>query len=617
VVGIPIVLGNNTYRVAGVVALPDAYPGDVDILLPLSFSESELAEGMRGARYLEVVARVAPAATPEEASAALDGFIADLGRRHPLHAGGGGVAVRLLDDLTAPFRGLLAVLLASGVAFLLLAVVNVAGLVTARRVAKVPELSVRRALGASRQRLLGSALLDGTILGCVAGVVAGLGTRWSQPAIVALLPEDLPRLASIDLTPTVAALIVAGGIVSGACVGLLGYVLTPRAVARPGRAPAAGALRTRRALVVAQVAVTTLLAAAGAGVLANALSLRTTDLGFDPEPVTVSVVSPGEERFPSEDALRGFWDGVLTGIEARGLEAAAGTNVPMMGSNMRFGFRSDGSDEQDWAQYHSVTEGYFGVLGIDVLEGRPFRAEDRAPVAIVSRALARAHFRRGEAVGSTIDVVGVERTIVGIVESTRHFGPDREAPLELYVPLWQDPWAFGQVVVRAEPREAGAIVATVAEVAPGLEASTPAALRDHVRRWYLPIVAQLVVVGALALVGMTLAMLGLYAVVAYQVRSRRREMGIRLALGAANASLVRAVLHQGAYMALLGVVLGGVAWWLLRPVMVEWTGVTRIADPVIMTVVAVLVIATCLVATFVPALRSATVDPTVALEADG
>lgn len=622
VVGREIVLDAVPHRVVGVVRLPAGYPPAADVVTAAHVEEDQLREGMRGARYLDVVARVRPGFSARDAAAEVDAFVSSLGETQPQHAGWGGEAVVLAEDLMGPYQGVLTLLMAAGVAFLILAAVNVAGLVASRRVEGQGETAVRRALGASGGRLLRQWAIESLLIGTLGGLLGLVGAYWLLAPVRRLVPQNVPRAEDVGLDPAAGAWIVLAGIVIGAVVGTLGHV-TARSSSDTRRLVGAGRggtvpLRGRRLLVVGQVALSTLLVTGGTVTLKDILLLRSVETGFRAEGVQATPLVLGQGAYPTPEAALTFWRQLLEGLEARGLEAAVGVNPPMAGSNMNFGFRTDAAAEEGHGQYHSVSRGYFSALGIEVIEGRAFTDADHessAPVVIISEALAREHFPEGSAVGQELQVVATPRTVVGVVASTRHFGPGQGPPPELYVPLGQDPWTLSHVLLKTTRDDAAVTLAAVVEgIDPDVAVAPPHPYARFLSDWYAPLRMRLVIVGTLALVGMALAGLGIYALVAYHVSMRRREIGIRMALGAPDGTVFRGVVGQGSAMALAGVTFGLAAWYAVLPAIrerVETVSPTGLAVP---AVVAAVVVGVAIVATVVPARRSTTIDPAVSLE---
>lgn len=607
-------LNGRSYSVVGVVSVPSPYPGSGDLILPLSWTDEQLSTGMRGARYLDVVARVGPGFTVSDASEEMARFVEEAGRVHPNHRGWSGDAAVLGDELMRPYRSVLAMLLAAGATFLLLAVVNVGGLVTARSVEAAGDRGVRLAVGASQGRLMRESVVESTLLSTSAGLLALALAQWLLPAVKRLVPSDVPRAELVALGVPHALTVMAVALTAGIVIGAVSHAVARRTPvsarrSRGGTARAGG----RNAVVAGQVALTVLLASAGAGVLTTSVRLQNVDLGFEPDGISSTQVMLTSERYPSADARRLFWRTLLDEAGERGLRIAIGTSPPMAGVNMPWGYRADPTDDQGFAQYHIVSPEYFSLMEIETREGRTFTPADDADapaVIVVNDVLAREHFPDGTAVGRSMEVVGAEKTIVGVVEGARHFGPDQDVPPEIYAPFQQDPWPHAQIIAPGEPADIAVAVASLGDALdPDLGLPPIAAYDRFVTDWFAGLHLQLVIVGILSTVGTLLATLGLYALVAYRVSARRREIGVRLALGATASRVFAGVVRHGLQVTGAGLLAGLALWYGSSPLTREWLGDGQPQSVWFPLVVAVVVALTCGIATALPARGSVRVDP--------
>ena len=616
-----MILNGEPHLVVGVVRLPDGYPGDADVLTLLRWSEDQLTEGMRGARYVDVIARVEPGRSVSDAARDIDGWVSGLGATHPNHEGWGGDASVLADELLAPYRGVLGMLTVAGGLFLALALSNVVGLVAARSVEGRWDRQVRLAIGASESQLLRSSTIDGGLVGALAAVSALGATLAIMGPVRALVPAEIPRAELIGLNAGLAATLAGVAIVAGFGVGALGHLLSRSVSSDVPRGTVSGlaGTRARSTIVAGQVALTMLLATGGAVVLDRLVELRQTDLGFEARGVAVTPVNLVGVRYPTPEARLAFWDALVDQSERRGLDLTFGTSSPMAGVNMQWGYRLTPGAEQFFAQYHIVDGRYFEVLGIELLDGRVFTPADRddsEQVVIVNRSFADRHFPGEGVIGREIEVTSTMRRIVGIVESTRHFGPGDEIPDEIYAPYGQDPWPHAQLLLAGDP---GAMSVSVAALLDGIDPQLGVPPLKHygeyVADWFAAIRLQAVIVGVLALVGTLLATLGLYALVAYRVTARRREIGIRMALGATERRVFGHVVVQGAVLALAGISIGSLVWVAAAPTVGQMIdGQTGLSWLPLM--VAALVGVVCIAACAIPAARSVSVDPARTLRAE-
>lgn len=617
VVGTSIDLGGALHTVIGVIRQEGGYPAPVDLFTPLVFEERRLGEGMRGARYLEAIARVRPESSIETASEEFAGFVASLGTDHPIHDGWIGEAVSLRDDLTGPFRDVLRLLIAAGIAFLLLALVNVVGLASTRALERRHELGIRLALGASTGRLARGACTEGAVLGGLGGATALACALLLLPAAVGWLPPDLARSSEVGLSLSGSVAWWAVALTAGGLVGVLGHRMAPRRVELHGGMRFAARGRGGPALVAGQLALTTLLVGVGALVLERSLRLAEHDYGFESDGVYSAFVSLPGTTHQDWEARRDAWGAIVATLRDAGISAAVTTNPPMSGMNANYGYARPGAEHETFGQYSIVTPGYFGIMGIPIVSGRTFDAGESGPVTMISEGLAREQFEGEDPVGQTLAILGQAHTIVGVVGSTAHFGPDTPEPTALYVSYESTSWDFAHVVARGGPRVGPAIAAAVARVAPGALEPDVAPYETHLSNWFRPLRIQLGIVGALALIGAVLAGLGLYANIAYQVRGQLRELGIRVALGASRVRILSGVVGRGLTSAGTGLGVGLLAWWLGRGRLSEVLGSPdAVLSPFAVGTTAAVILGLALIAVTLPGLRASKADPLESLRAE-
>jgi putative ABC transport system permease protein len=635
VIGSTITLGSRSPRIVGVGRIPGGYLGRPQIVEVIDRRGGE----DRSIRFIETIARVKPDHTVAQAQAEVGAFIRALGASHPEHQDWGIEAIVLADDLVRPFRGVLVLLLAAGAVFLLLVTVNLVGLVAARRIEGQHDRTIRVAIGASEGRLLRGSVIESVVLATPAAALGVLGAFWVLEPVRALIPNDVPRLADVAITPTLALGVLGAGIFLGTVVGSAGDLIS-----RSGGSAIGGILGKQRkqganghrGLVISQVALITLFAAAGVAILHRASTLNAIDLGFEPRGLSSSVITGVREPTSAAEAAAlwsGTWRPILAGLEARGIPAALGFNTPMAGEDAAMGvttlgIRSNATSEEVFYRAHVVSPGYFRTMRIPLLAGRAFEHRDDGSarkVAIVSERFARSYLPAGtpleRMIGRELEPVVTVRgpaTVVGVVGSTRHVGPEAPVEPEVYVLFAQQPTvAPGKLLLRGDSERASAAISTVlAQVDPDLRRTPLLPYTSHLAEWFAPLRLQLGMVGALGIVGLVLASLGIYSLLAYQVATRRRELGIRKAVGARDVTLLWGVLAGGGRLVLTGGLIGLAGWYALLP----WTrglvlGIDG-AGLLVPLAAALIVGGASLVAVLGPALGAARVDPIVALRAE-
>ncbi len=634
-IGSSITLDEQRYRVIGVLPEDFWFPEAADLWTPLSFGPEALTEGMRGARYLTVYARLAPAFSLEQARAEVGMVAEQLGRDHANNAGWT-VDIRPLNDhLLGDYRRPLYLLLVAVALVLLIACANAVNLALVRAAERRHETAVRRALGAGRGRLYGDALVENLLLALTAGILGALAASWTIAPLIRLAPAEIPRIDAASIDATVAAYCFLLSVVMALALtlaGTLGYRSDGQDHALRETGPRTGQRRghlLRRSLIVAEVALSLTLLV-GAGLLVRSfIRLSQVHPGFRTEGVITASFSLPDTRYATPDDRARFYENLIgaLGRVERVQAVGATTNLPMSGSSMQFGFAIDGRPdagfgEQLTAQYHASSPGYFEAMAM-ALRGRPFLAtddRDAEPVAIINEALARRFWPGGDPIGDRITVVSqtgpVSRQIVGVVANVRHRGLASEPRMEVYVPLSQDPWPFATVVLSSasDGSALGPLIREqVAQLDPALPINSLLPIDRLVATWQEPLRFQLALVTTFGVLALVMTLLGLYGVVSYIVSCGSREIGIRVALGARANHVFRSVVGQGLLLALLGVVLGtGAALALTRYMSSLLYGVSP-TDPATFVGIASLLLLCAVLACVVPARQATKVDPVTAL----
>lgn len=636
-VGSPIVLDGVAHTVVGVMpaGFPFPRPG-VEVWRPLAAGPETFH---RRASFLEVVARLRPGTSPAAARDEVAAIGRALAREHPETNTDRVLELELLQrragrDVRLP----LIVLHGAVLAMLLIACANATALMLARGVQRAGELAVRGALGAGRARLLRLALLEAALL-AAAATVAGAG-------LAALLLAVLPALGLASLLPAAADLRIDARILlyalglAVATAAATGTIPAWRAVRTPPAAALGGGRSSggrttgtwQRSLVVIQIALALALLVGGSLLTRSFLSLTRVDPGFDPERLLATTIQLPESRYPTDMRVYPRWSGVLgfydellprvaalPGVRSVALAAehplATGWFVPLTvaGSTVAAG---------EPANLRAVGAGYAETLGLEPVAGRslsPRDGVDAPMVAVVSRSLAERRFRDRAAIGTEIEVFNARREVVGVVSDVRSGGIHRPPPEVVYLPLHQAPSEGFHLLVRTtgDPLAlADAVRAQVAAIDPELAVFEIEDLGGALAVTLARPRFQALMMSGFGFAALALSVIGVASLQMQAVQEGRREIGIRMALGARPGDVFRAVLRRGAALVLGGVVLGVLASLVLgRSLRALLFGVGP-TDPLSLALACGVLAATALAASCLPARRAARQDPAATLRAD-
>lgn len=541
----------------------------------------------------------------------------------------------LHEVVTGRLRPALLALLGAVSLLLLIACANVAGLLLARSASRRAEIAVRMALGAGRPRLVRQLLTESLVLSALGGALGLVLAYWGLDLLVASCRDVLPRANDIALDAAALASTLLITLATGLLFGLapaaqISCSDLERGLREGGRsAGAAGAgHRLRGALVIGEIALSLVLLV-GAGLLARSFArLLSADKGFDPEHVLSFTLSLPNGAYPAPDQQSRFFERALASLaEIPGVGGAAAISGLPLGGNgtdgsYRVEGRTDPTGSEPQAEKRIITPDYFRVMRTPILAGREFTAQDRAPspaVAIISAALAKRLFPGQDPIGKRIDfnwdTTGWQE-IVGVAGDVKHYGLEEEMLPTIYVPEAQRAESSMTVVLRSSlPPDR--LLPQIRRRVAALDGDRPLiqvrtmeqVVADSVVDRRLP----MLILSGFAVAAVLLGALGVYGIVGYSVAQRTQEFGIRMALGARRADVLRMVLGQGARLALIGLSLGLVgALAVARLIAGMLFGVSP-ADPGTLAATILLIFGVALLACYVPARRAARVDPMVAL----
>ena len=617
---------------------------DVEAWLPLQFVTTDsrqtgLVSLTRSARFLSVVGRLKPGVTAAQANAEVAGIAQQLAAAFPAsNRVVGATVVPLHEQAVGGSRPALLLLL-GGVGFvLLMACVNLANLLLARSSVRQREMAIRSALGAARRRLIMQTMVGTMLLAGAGGILALVAVSWAIGTLIALAPPDLPRVG--EIRPDVWVLVFTFGLslVTGLAIGVVPALAASRPALQStlkesgrGATSGRGQRRLRSALVVAEVALAVVLTLGAGLLLRSFVSVLSIDPGFQPDRLlTLQIALPNNYQTP--DQRRALYASLFSRLDAvPGVTSAGGTTrLPLGSTNVSTKVEVEGRalPPGEWpeVEFRRAVHNYFTAMGIPILRGRGFTAQDgptAPPVIVINQTMARRLFPGEDPVGRRIrtstatgPTAPPPSTVIGVIGDVRHSGLEAEPAPEMYTWYLQNPPSNPFIMVRAAGDAASLATAVRAQVQAvdkniaAYDIRPMAQVRSESvaqRRFILMLVAAF---GVLALV---MAAVGVYGVMALIVSERTAEIGVRLALGAQPMQVLRAVVAQGVTLSAAGVIVGLLLAAALVPlVSTQLYGVAAL-DPPTMAAVPAVLLAIAVLACIVPARRAMAIDPVNAL----
>ncbi len=635
VVGREIHLNGIPHVVVGVMPKELSYPAyDQELWTPIAFTPAQ--EAMHDEHYLDVFGRLRPGISYEAAQARLDVIGEEQKKLYPNESSG----IRIVsygEWLVGDYRARLLILMGAVSLVLLIACTNVLNLLLARGAARSREMAVRAALGAGTARLARQVLAETFVL---AGVAAVLGTAlgfWMTETLIAWAPEGVPRLEETRIDPAVLGFTLLAAVAASLLSGLVPALSAARAEipALRGEHRAGGSRsqgRIRFALVSAEIALALALLAAAGLLVRSALEMGRVQPGFDPKGVLTARVTLPRDSYEEAVRVVGTFERIVQ--EAEGIagvrRAAVTSQVPMGPGGGSNGLLAEGMTLEDRidSRLRMVSDDYFAAMGIPLLEGRLFRPSDRREselVMVVSETLARAAFPGESPLGKRISCCegGPEdpkwKTVVGVVGDVRSRGLGAEIEPEFYLPIAQAPpvaWDWIQrtmtLAVRAEAAPES-LVPALREKMRGIDPALPLHGIATMDERVLDSLAQPRFLAALlltmSLLGLALASIGVYGVIAYLASRRAHEIGVRMALGARSQDVVALVVMQAMIPVSVGLALGVVGALAGAGLLSSQLFGIRPNDPWTFLTVAALLTLVALAASYIPARRISRVNP--------
>lgn len=657
IVGKTLQLNGEAYTVVGVAPASFKYPARAELWTPFQMDRASQEKG----HYFEVVGRLKDGVTLEKAAAAAKVVSRQFAETHKDYIGEGEfLALRTLRDrLYGQLRPVLLILLGAVGFVLVIACVNLANLQLARAAGRQREIAIRTILGAKSTQVVRQLLTESLLLSVAGGLLGLLAGTWILKPLLALAPQEIETLKPIGIDATVLAFTFGIAVLSGLLFGVVPALQASKVnlnePLKEGSTRSTGGVRgnlTRRLLVVSEVALA-LVPLTGAVLLVKSFTgVVGTDPGFDSANVLTMKLSLPEARYAKPEALEAFSRDVVQRVEALpGVkQASVSVSLPLEGGvDLPFTIegRYRGGESQEGignALYRPSTPAYFEALKIPLVQGRGFTAHDTSNsplVALINEAAVKQYWPNESPIGKRItmgqpflpeDADPQPREIVGVVKDVRENSLDEEAPAIVYLPLSQMSQGIQKLVVRLVPLSL--IVKTEGEV-PNLAASIhkeilavdPAQPVNDVRMMDEVVSRSLgrqrfaaLLLGALALLALVLAGVGIYGVLSYLVTQRTREIGVRMALGASARNVLGMVVRQGFVSVLIGVAIGiGGALALARFLGGQIANLLAggsATDPVTFVLAPAVLAAVALLASVIPAHRASQLDPLVALRRD-
>jgi putative ABC transport system permease protein len=587
---------------------------------------------IRDSSYLDVWGRLKRGVTLEKARAEMDAIGRRLENQYPNDNKDTGIRVTPLHEVEVGGIRPVLLLLFAAVGFLLfIGCANVANLLLARAATRSREISIRAAMGASRNRLIRQLLTESVMLSVIGGAFGALLAAWAIPLLMSMAPPALRGFKEIGLNGQVLGFSLGVSVLTGILFGLVPAISSsagsPAESLKQGeRGSTVGGSRRRSFLIAAEVGLSLILLI-GAGLMIKSFAnLTRVDPGFNPN--RLMIFNLGASARADEDAQLQFYREVVRKVATvPGVENIAGiSRLPFSGGNSTRTFNRPGSTKIDRADIRIATPGYFQTMGIPFVRGRNFNEHDvkgAALVAIINEQTAKEVFPGEDPIGQFIENFGPKTEklqVVGVVGNVRHLALETAPRPEFYQPLGQGMWPSVFVAVRTSPENPLTLLPAVQEAVWSVNKSVPLGnprtMNDIIARTLLQKKFTMLLLSIFAGAALLLAAIGLYGVISYSVAQRTRELGIRIALGAQRSDVLRLILRQGMTLVAAGVVFGIAASLGLTRLIASLLYGIGANDPITFVLLSTALVFVAFIACWLPARRASAVDPIVALHAE-
>ena len=635
VVGQQITLSDKSYTIVGVMPPSFKFPNDrTDVWVPTGFSQKDRTR--HGSHHLSIIGRLKPGTPIQQAQAELNTVAQRLAEQRPeTNSGWTTKIVNWQDDLVGSVRRPLWIISAAVLLVLFIACLNIINLMLAQSISRTREVAIRMALGASRGRVIRQLLTESVLLAVVGGilglVLAFVGVR----ALSSLAADTLPDANNIAIDWRVLVFTMALSMFTGIIFGLAPALQFSNPdmqdmLKEGGRGGTEGAHRhlLRKLLVVSQVGFAIVLLV-GAGLLIRSFSkLRDVNPGFDSTNILAMNISLNRTRYPKGPQQTPFFEKLVQGISTVPGVQAAGVVSPLpFTGDMNYGFEISGKPPADpnqppQANYYLISSDYFRLMSIPILKGRAFTNYDRENVprvVIINNTMARKYFENEDPIGKQINITNgsdVWREIVGVVEDVKQYGLDVDVKPQIYEPYLQEPFFMMTILAKTNGNPAD-MAEPVQRQVYALDKDQPVTKITNMDAVVSDTLAKrrfsMTLLSVFAGVGLVLVGIGIYGLMAYQVSQRTHEMGIRMALGARTADIVKLVVGQAVILVAIGIVVGLFASFALTRTMTSLLFGVTTTDWRTFAGVSGLLIVITLFASYLPAYRAMKVSPVEAL----
>jgi putative ABC transport system permease protein len=662
VIGRNITLNGRSLEIIGVTPQQGNEIERIDLYVPFTLNPRyKDVSSRRSGHMFECVGRLKDGVSIEQAQADFEVINRNLITRYPDTSAPFGVKlVPLLNSVVSDYSMTLWLLGGAVLCLLLITCANTANLLLARARERTKEITVRAALGASRERLIVQLLSESLILALLGGGVGLLTACWGVSLIKMFDPGQITRLQTIAIDGTALSFVFGLTLLTALLFGLLPALVLSRANLAStlrdegGRTGTAGRERQRSQsiLVIGQVALASVLLIAAGLLLRSFLALQSVPLGFNGHNILTADVyladskyadddkSAPEKHYPQGEKRKAFFEALLDKVSNLPgvIDAGISDGVPFSGNNDHETLIIAGQPVTDvsrlpWMIHQIVSPGYFRALGIRLLKGRFFDDRDQESsenVVIISESIAQRFFAGQDPIGRQLDDVGnlFNRprhltTIIGVVANVQHSDPEvQQTPFQAYYPYTQSAGGFGEFAkfetlvlhTNADPRSvAPAVRKAVDTIDPDLPLTNVGAYDDLIAKSFTTKRLSLIVVGLFSGVALLLASIGLYAVLSYSVSLRVREIGVRMALGAEATNIIKLVSYQGLRIICVGLIIGLSAGIILGQIIASVLYGISATDPTALFTGTLVLALAALLACLLPAFRATRIDPITAL----